>query len=406
MTIISETCIIKHTKKFQPYFKETEEKSLIIQSERVWLSGQFSPAQIEITGSKVTRVIPFKAMPADLDFGAKRIVPGFLDIHTHGAYGFDTNDADPEGLRNWSKRIPEEGVTAFCPTTVTQSDEQITAALRNAAQVMADGYTGAEILGIHLEGPFLSKEYKGAHPEQYVVPASIDKFQQFWEAANGKILMATLAPEADPDYALTRHCVQRGVVVSMGHSGASYEQALLCAANGAASMTHVYNGMAHYQNRNPGMVGAAFRLDGVYGEVIGDGIHVSLVAANNLFQAKGPERMVMITDSLHVKGCPAGTYYFAGNEINVCEEGGARLKSGLLAGSTLKMNHSLRNMTDRAMVPFTAALNACTINPARLLRIDDRKGKIGAGYDADLVVLEDDYDVLLTFCRGEIIYHK
>ena len=180
---------------------------------------------------------------ADKDYGDKRIVPGFIDVHTHGAYGFDTNDANPEGLRDWMRRIPEEGVTAILPTTVTQMPDVLTEAVTNVARVIEEGYEGAEILGIHFEGPYLDMEYKGAQPPEAIAKPSVEQFAGYQKAAKGWIKYITLAPEQDLDFALTRYCSQNGVAVSMGHSAATYEQALMGIANGAVSMTHVYNGM-------------------------------------------------------------------------------------------------------------------------------------------------------------------
>ncbi len=376
---------------------------MIIQSERVWIAGQFIPAQAEVKEGIIERIYNYGEKKADVDYGDKRIVPGFIDVHTHGAYGFDTNDAEPEGLRDWMKRIPEEGVTAILPTTVTQMPDVLTAAVANVAKVIEEGYEGAEILGIHFEGPYLDMEYKGAQPPEAIAAASVEQFAQYQEAAHGWIKYITLAPERDPDMALTRYCSQNGVVVSMGHSSATYEMALMGIANGATSMTHVYNGMTPYHHRKPGLVGTAFRVRDIYGEVICDGCHSHLAALNNFFAAKGRDYAIMVSDSLRAKHCPpGGNYQLGGHDIEIGEDGLARLKgTDTIAGSTLRMNRGLKILVEKAMVPFDAALNSCTLNPARCLGVEGRKGRIAAGCDADLVVLEDNYDVIQTYCRGK-----
>ena len=373
---------------------------MIIQSKQVWIAGQFLAMQLEVNDGKITDILPYGTKEADEDYGEKRILPGFIDVHTHGAYGFDTNDAEPEGLRDWMKRIPEEGVTAILPTTVTQMPEVLTEALRNVAAVVKEGYEGAEILGVHFEGPYLDMEYKGAQPPEAIATAAVEQFKMYQEAAEGLIKYITMAPEHDRNFALTRHCRETGVVVSMGHSSATYEQAMLGIANGATSMTHVYNGMTPYHHRKPGLVGAAFRVRDIYGEII---CHSHLAALNNYFQAKGRDYGIMVSDSLRAKHCPpGGSYQLGGHDIEIGEDGLARLKgTDTIAGSTLNMNKGLKILVEKALVPLDAAINSCTLNPARCLGVDDRKGKLVVGYDADIVVLEDNYDVVQTYCRGK-----
>lgn len=375
---------------------------MIIQSKRVWIAGQFLEMQLEVRDGKITDILPYGTKAPDADYGEKRILPGFIDVHTHGAYGFDTNDAQPEGLRDWMRRIPEEGVTAILPTTVTQVSEVLTAALKNVASVVKGGYEGAEILGVHFEGPYLDMEYKGAQPPEAIVKATVEQFKRYQEAAEGLIKYITVAPEHDDGFALTRYCSQNGVVVSMGHSSATYEQAMLAIANGVTSMTHVYNGMTGFHHRKPGLVGAAFRVRDIYGEVICDGRHSQPASLNIYFQSKGRDYSIMVSDSIRAKHCPpGGDYKLGGHDIVIGDDGLARLKeTGGIAGSTLALNKGLRVLAEQALIPFDTAVNACTLNPARCLKVDDRKGKLAVSYDADLVVLEDNYDVLQTYCRG------
>lgn len=329
-------------------------------------------------------------------------MPGFIDVHTHGAYGFDTNDGEQEGLRDWMRRIPEEGVTGILPTTVTQMPDVLTKAVANVAAVVREGYQGAEILGIHFEGPYLDMEYKGAQPPEAIAEPSVEQFKMYQQAAEGLIRYITLAPEHDKDFALTRHCKETGVVVSMGHSSASYEEAMMGIANGATSMTHVYNGMTSLHHRKPGLVGAAFRVRDIYGEIICDGRHSHLAALNDFVNSKGRDYTIMISDSLRAKHCPpGGDYELGGHPIEIKASGLAYIKgTNTIAGSTLCMNRGLKILVEDALIPFDAALNSCTVNPARCLGVDNRKGRLAAGYDADVVVLEDNYDVCQTYCRG------
>lgn len=376
---------------------------MLIQSKKIWIADQFIAAIIATENGKITDILPYGSKPVDVDYGDKRIVPGFLDIHCHGAFEFDTNDANEEGLRNWTKNIVSEGVTGFLATTITQSEEVLTKAVANVAKVMEDGYEGAEILGIHFEGPYLDMVYKGAQPEQYIVKPTVEQFERYQAAAKGHIVYLTMATETDEDFALTRYLTEHGVVVSIGHSAATYEQAVMAYAHGARSMTHVYNGMTPFHHRANGLVGAAYRIRTMYGEIICDGNHSTPAALNNYFMSKGPDYCIMISDALMAKGTPVGSkFIFGGNEIVIYPDGSAHLTStGGLAGSTLRINQGLRILVEEAMVPFNYAINSCTINPARCIGVDDRKGAIGVGKDADLVVLDTDYSVIQTYCMGE-----
>jgi N-acetylglucosamine-6-phosphate deacetylase len=378
------------------------EANMIIQSKKVWLAGQFFPAQLNIEGNKIIAVLDYDTEKADKDYGNKRIVPGFIDVHCHGAYGFDTNYADPEGLRNWLKNIPAEGVTGLLATTITQSEEVLTAAIKNVTKVYNEGYEGAELLGIHFEGPYLDMKYKGAQPEQHILKTDVDQFKRYQQSAEGLIKIITLASEHDDNFELTKYCAKNNVAVSIGHSSATFEQALMAFANGAKSITHVYNGMTPFNHRNNGLAGAALRLKEVYGEIICDLNHSTANAINIFYRSKNSDKAVMVSDGLMCKGFKTGEkFLFGGNEIEIYPDGSARLTSTKgLAGSTMKMNEGLRNVVEVAEVPFDAALNSCTVNPASLIGLADRKGKLHQGYDADIVVLDDDYSVIQTYCMG------
>ena len=376
---------------------------MIIQSKKVWIADQFIPAQVEMENGKIISVAPYGAKQPDVDYGDKRILPGFIDVHCHGAYEFDTNYAEEAGLRNWAKNIVGEGVTAFLATTITQSEEVLTAAVANVAKVMEEGYEGAEILGIHFEGPYLDMKYKGAQPEEHIVKPTIEQFERYQAAAKGNIRYVTMATETDADFALTRYLADKGIVVSIGHSAATYEQACMAFANGAQCLTHVYNGMTPFNHRANGLVGAAFRLRTMYGEVICDGNHSTTAALNMFFMSKGPDYAIMVSDALMAKGTPIGSrHIFGGNEILIYPDGSAHLtKIDTLAGSTLQLNKGLKILIEDALVPVNYAINACTLNPANCLGIADRKGSIRVGKDADMVVLDDDYSVLQTYCMGQ-----
>lgn len=378
---------------------------MLIKSKRVWLSGQFLPLIIEMENEKITAIYDYEEeKQVDFDFGNDRILPGFIDIHTHGAYGFDTNDAKEEGLRNWAKNIGEEGVTTLLPTTITQTEETLIKALENVAKVVADGYEGAEIFGIHFEGPYLDEAKRGAQPLSCLQKPDVAQFKRFQAASNNLIKVITIACDLDPEYKLTKYLAAQGIKVSMGHSSANYKQTALAFANGAHSQTHVFNGMSEFHHRDPGQVGYAFFADDSFGEIICDGIHSTTEALNIFFNSKGKDRAILISDSINAKGLGAGIYEFGGENVIVHEDGRATRPEGQLAGSTANIINSLRILIEDALVPVNYAINATSKNPAELLGISHYKGKIKVGYDADLVVITNDYKVVTTFGKGKVIY--
>jgi N-acetylglucosamine-6-phosphate deacetylase len=378
---------------------------MVIQSKRIWIAGQFVAAQLVLEGKIIKEVAPYGKYQVDTDYGNHRILPGLIDIHTHGAYGFDTNDAHPEGLRTWVRRVVEDGVTALLATTVTQSEEILTKAVENVANVIDEGYEGAEILGVHFEGPYLNAKNKGAQPEQFILNADLEMFKRCQLAARGNIRLITMAAERDTDHQLIRYCAQHNVAVSLGHGSATYDEVVVAYGNGARCMTHVHNGMPTYHHREPSMAGAAYRLRGMYGEMICDMNHIHPAVVNNYFTIKG-DYAIMVSDSLCAKGLPRGVYQLGGNDFEIRENGSAYLvEGGSLAGSTLRLIDGIRNLVERSEVSFYQAINSCTINPARMLRIDNRKGELIADKDADLIVISDNYEVLETYCLGQSLYN-
>ena len=375
---------------------------MIIQSKRVYIASTLIPAQIEIEGGKIKAIYNYGEKNVDKDFGEERIVPGFYDVHTHGYHGYDTTAGGKDGLKAWLKYLPAEGVCGICPTTLTQSHDTLKKAVAEVAQVKKEDPEGAEILGIHFEGPYLDVKYKGAQPEEYIVKGTVEEFKEYQKACDDLIKIITLAPEHDENFELTRYCADTGVNVSIGHTDTDYETAIMALANGARGFTHTYNGMTSLSHRANGAVGAAFRAHDTFAECICDGNHSTLAALNIFFREKQGYG-VMITDSLMCKGYEVGSVFdFGGQDVEIYPDGSAHITTGKkqLAGSTLKVNEGLKILVEKALVPFEVAIDACTINPMRYLKMDDHKGRLIAGYDADIVVLRDDYSVEQTYCKG------
>ena len=376
---------------------------MIIQSTRVYIASAWIKAQVEIKDGKIANIYPYGTKKVNKDYGDRRIVPGFYDVHTHGYFGYDATAGGDKGLKRWAKDLPKEGVCGFCPTTLTQGHDTLKRAVTDIARIKKENPKGAEILGIHFEGPYLDVKYKGAQPEEYIVKGTVKEFKEYQKAAEGLIKIITLAPEHDDNFELTRYCAETGVNVSIGHTDATYDVAMMAIANGARGFTHTYNGMTALGHRENGVVGAAFRCHDTYAEAICDGNHSTLAALNIFFREKADYGM-MITDSLMCKGYPVGSVFdFGRQDVEIYPDGSAHIATGKkqLAGSTLKFNNGLRILVEEANVPFEVAINAVSRNPIKYLRMDDHKGYIKAGYDADIVVLNDDYSVEQTYCLGK-----
>ena len=375
---------------------------MIIQSKRVYIASSLIPAQVEIKDGKITGIFKYGEKQVDKDYGDLRIVPGFYDVHTHGYLGYDTTAGGKDGLKKWLKDLPLEGVCGICPTTLTQAHDTLIEALKQVKQVKDENPEGAKILGIHFEGPFIDVTYKGAQPEPYIVKPSIEKFKQYQDVCENMIKIITMAPEHDEDFKLTKYCADTGVRVSIGHTSTSFDTAMLALANGARGFTHTYNGMTAFSHRENGAVGAAFRAHDTYAECICDGNHSTYASLNIFFRQKAGYG-VLISDSLMCKGYPVGSVFdFGGQDVEIYEDGSAHITTGKkqLAGSTLKINEGIKILVEKALVPFEDAIDAASINPMRYLGMDDHKGKISYGYDADIVVLNDDYSVVQTYCSG------
>ena len=330
------------------------------------------------------------------------VVPGFIDKHIHGANDSDSMDPTIDDIKNIAVTIASEGVSSFLPTTMTQSEENITAALKNINEYMKIQNEGAEVLGIHLEGPFICKKYKGAQPEEYVVPCDVETFKKYNEASGNHIKQVTLAIEENGEE-LVKYCVQNNIVASVGHTNASSDEVLHAQELGANSITHTYNGMKPYHHREVGTVGGAFLADKMNCELICDLIHVCPNAIKVLFKMKGKENVTLITDAMEAKHLDNGIYKLGGQDIYVVGNE-ARLKDGTLAGSTLKMNVALRNITSVLNLDMCDAVDLCTKNPAKVLGIYDYKGSINLGKDADFAVVDKDFNVYMTVSKGKIIY--
>lgn len=332
------------------------------------------------------------------------VFPGFIDEHIHGAGGADAMDGTVSALRTIAETIAEEGTTAFLATTMTQSKENILAAMRAVKKYRDEApETGARLLGIHLEGPFIAAAHKGAQPLEYVAKPDIDIFDEYNAASGNAIKIVTLAPEEEGALSLIAHLDSLGVVASLGHTGAKCADIQEALKAGAKNVTHTYNAQSPLHHREIGTVGSALLFDELNAELIADTIHVSVPAIRLLVKSKPKEKLTLITDAMRAKGLADGESELGG-QVVIVKNGEARLKDGTLAGSVLRMNRAVQNLVEKAGVPLLQAVDYATINPAKTLGIDGETGSIRIGKRSDFVILDDKFNVLYTIRGGKIVY--
>ena len=321
---------------------------------------------------------------------------GFVDIHTHGRGGIDTMDIDKNNINTLSMAHLKTGVTTFLPTTMTMPVDRISHAI-DIIDEMKDHVTGAKIGGVHLEGPFINKIYKGAQSEECIIAPTLENYKKLTSHPE-LIKKITLAPEVVKEEELIPYLTSQGVSVSIGHTNASYNEALKAIEAGANSTTHTYNAMTPLKHRDPGVVGAAMTQN-VYAELILDGIHVSYPAASILWKMKGPDHLVLITDSLEAASMEEGTYHLGGQEVFV-KDGQARLKDGTLAGSIVAMNQAIKNARDHLGMSLCEAVNCATRNPAQSIH-NDKIGRLETNCAADFVFFDEDLNIKQVYINGE-----
>jgi N-acetylglucosamine-6-phosphate deacetylase len=355
---------------------------------------------IEAIGPRSGMTLPAGAQ--EIRATDKAAIPGFLDVHIHGAGGHDVMEANPAALRAITRKVSEYGTTSIVATTVTASTDETLRAVEGIAGFIARQHETdeprAEILGIHFEGPFISKQRRGVHPAEWIQLPSAETLSRFLKAAAGNARILTIAPEvlgAPPCIDAAR---EAGLVVSMGHTDATYEQARAAMARGARSATHVYNAMRPFTHRDPGVIGAVLTSPDINAELIADGVHVEEAAMKLLLIAKGAAHVTLVSDGLSATGMPDGKYMLGGFEVTV-SGGVCRNAEGTLAGSTLTLDRALRNIVALG-TSLPDAVRMLTLNPATLLGIEFKKGSLRVGADADILLLDEGLHITNVWARG------
>ena len=330
------------------------------------------------------------------------VTPGFIDLQINGAFGHDFT-ADPKSIWQVAPKLPQFGVTSFLPTIITSPLETIPNAQKTLLKDLPANFSGSQPLGLHIEGPFLNPERKGAHNPNYLLPPNKEIYSNF--TPSEAVLLTTLAPELPGALEIIDLLTKNGVVVSAGHSMATYDQATLAIDHGVRYGTHIFNAMAPMHQHEPGLVGALLTDQRVKIGLIADGIHVHPKVIQIIWNTVGQQRLTLVTDAMAALGMSAGKYFI--NDLDVwVDQDSARLESGVLAGSILSLDTALRNLIHFTNCSLQAGLHTITHNPAQLLGLHNQLGKIAPGYFADLTILTQDYQVALTICRGKITYRS
>jgi len=371
---------------------------------KIILDDQILTGQVLLYNETIEKIIPdtfFSANSADLviDAEGKYVSAGFINLHIHGCHGFDAMDDTPEALDTIREGMAQSGVTAFLPTTMTydfptiyRSFDQIRAAMGKKR--------GAKILGCHVEGPFISEVYKGAQSSKYIIAPDFSYLEHYKDI----IKIVTIAPEKLVDDTFMKECKKNHIVVSMGHSSATYEEAMAAIAAGVGQVTHLFNGLQPLHHRRPSVVGAALDT-AVNCEIIADNVHVHPAMQRLVYKIKGKDQLILITDSMRACMLPDGESELGG-QVVIVKDQIATLRDGTIAGSVLTMNEAIRRFWLNTGVPLQDVIRLVTINPAKELLLDDKMGSIAVGKEANLTIFDDNIFISQTIVEGSVVYQK
>jgi N-acetylglucosamine-6-phosphate deacetylase len=368
---------------------------------------KFSPGRIIVRGNRIERAGLRSDVPAPE--GAKRIdapnltiVPGFIDPHVHGCGGIDVMQATRDSMDAICRMLSRHGTTTFLPTTISAPVEELTSAIARLASHVQSEFSGAQPLGIHLEGPFLNIQKRGTHQPAYMRQPDASLLEKLIDSSQGTIKLITMAPELEGAAALADLARKSALVVGMGHSDASFAESRAAADAGTRYAVHTFNAMRGFSHRDPGIVGAVLSDDRIFAETIADGVHVAPEVIRIFARAKGSDRIILATDATSATGMPDGRYHLGSSHVQVTG-GICRDDDGRLAGSTLTQDRALRNLVAWGGIRLDDALRAVTSNPASALSLEGR-GRIEPGSVADLTFLDSSVNVVKTYAGGRLVF--
>ncbi|WP_195940875.1 N-acetylglucosamine-6-phosphate deacetylase [Romboutsia sp. 1001713B170131_170501_G6] len=369
---------------------------------KIVLENQILENKVLVFDEKIIDIV--NEAPKDceiIDVNGNYVCPGLIDIHIHGNMGKDTMDGTDDAICTIAKSIARHGVTSFLPTTMTMDEKSITDALDTIKKYMDKDTKGAQVIGTHLEGPFINKDYKGAQNEKFIVAPTYEFIDKYKDV----IKIITYAPEKDVDMEFTKKIkANTDIVLSIGHSKATYDEAKEAINMGASNITHTFNGMSGLNHRNPGVVGAALTTN-VYCELIADEIHILKDLFQFILNNKGEDKVILITDSIEAGGLEEGEYSLGGQKV-IVKSNQARLESGSLAGSVMPLNKMVYNFMKNTNLDMKKVIKLASINPAKSIGIDNKKGSIEIGKDADIAIFDEKINCHMTINCGKVIYKK
>lgn len=380
-------------------------KEYYIVNGQVFVEHKFENTTVKMCDGKIEVLGTDVQIPAGAevyDAAGKFVVPGFIDVHTHGAVGVDVNAATADDLEKISRFVATRGTTAWYCSVLTDTKEQTMWCIDQFKEHKARGSKGANLMGIHLEGPFLSTEYKGAMPEHLLQKPNMPLLREYQERAEGNIKYITISPEVEGLAEDIPAMKELGITVAIGHSGADYDTSWKAINNGAACCTHIFNAMKLLHQHFPAIMGAAMESD-IYCEMICDGRHLHPGTVRLLIKTKGIDKVVAITDSIMAAGLPDGNYKLGVNDVVVVDGDAKLADTGVRAGSTLTQDVALKNLLSFTGRPIEEILPMLSENPAKLLGIFDAKGSIANGKDADIVILDEENNVADVFVGGNLV---
>ena len=375
----------------------------LIKNASVYHNHRFEALDLLLEDGRISRMGGCEGERCDevIDAGGKRVVPGFIDIHTHGAVGVDVNGADADGFEKICRFFASQGTTSWLCSVLTDTKEQTMHAIQMYKAWKNTEHHGANLMGIHLEGPFLCPAYKGAMPEHLLKKLDMELLKAYQEAAEGEVRYITVSPEVEGIVDFIPYIKSLGIQVAIGHSGADYDTARRAIQNGALGATHTGNAMKLLHQHFPAIWGAVLEDDEVYCEMICDGRHLHPGTVRFIIKIKGLDRVIAVTDSIMAAGLPDGNYKLGVNDVVVVDGDAKLVSDGTRAGSTLTTGKALKNLLEFTGRSLTDILPMLTENPARLIGVYDRVGSIEPGKDADLVFLDEDCSVVRTFVKGK-----